>query len=348
MMGRGHRGASAAAFQATRRALIAGSAATFVSVGLAKGPAKAAEFEFKCGSADPIEHPLSIRLTQMWEAVRKESGGRVHTQFFPNSALGGTAAMFTQLRLGALQFVSQNTGTLSSVVPVSDISYLGFAFKDASEAQRVMDGPLGAYVRQEAAGKGIHVLRSIWDSGMLQISSSLRPVRTPDDLQGFKIRVLASKIADDLFKILGSSPTSITLGEIYTALQTKIVDGTVGPLVTIATARWYEVQRWISLTNHAWGGLWLCANADAWNRLPSDMQAIIERNNTKYATLERRDTQALNASLVDKLVRQGIIMNPVDQAPFRALLHSYYEYWANAFGPTAWGLLQTSVGRRFI
>ena len=105
-----------------------------------------------------------------------------------------------------------------------------------------MDGALGVYVRNEVAAKGMHTLRSIWDSGMLQILSGVRPVRVPDDLHGFKIRVLASKIQSDLFKDLGATPTAITLGEIYTALQTKVVDGTTAPLVTIETAKWYEVQ----------------------------------------------------------------------------------------------------------
>ena len=107
-----------------------------------------------------------------------------------------------------------------------------------------------------------------------------------------------------------------------------------------------EVEKYVSLTNHEWSGFWLVANGDFWKNLPPDLQNIIERNNTKYTTLERRDTKLLNVSLVDKLTRQGTGIIRVDQAPFRARLGSYYQDWASTFGPTQWGLLENALGRK--
>ena len=282
----------------------------------------------------------------MWAAIERESGGRIHTQLFPNSQLGGDTAMFTQLRSGALQFFIIPPGNLSSVVPVADISYLGFAFDSADDALRVMDGALGAYVRQEVAGKGIYAFRNMWDGGMFQIGSNSRAIRSPEDLKGFRLRVTASKITIDLFREIGASPTTLNTAEIYTGLQTKIVDGEVSPLISIKTLRWYEVNKFISTTNHNWSGYWLIANGETWKSLPTDLQEIIERNNAKYAAMERKDSKELNASLAAELAKLGLGFNSVDQAPFRQLLGSYYKTWASAFGPTAWNHLQNSVRQR--
>ena len=328
------------------RSVFVGAAAAFASVGLVRAAARPAQFPLRIAADLPLEHPISIRGKEMWAAINRESGGRIDAQFFPNSQLGGAEPMFSQLRLGAIDVLFVNPGNLAAVVPAANIGYLGFAFKDVDEGLRAMDGPLGVYVRDEIAAKGIHVLRSIWDSGMLQIISSIRPVRTPDDLRGFKIRVLASKIQSDLFKDLGATPTSITLGEIYTALQTKVIDGTTGPLVTIETAHWYEVQKYCSLTNHAWTSEWQIINGDLWRRLPPDLQAIIERNNTRFVAVERRDAKAVNIAAAEKLRGQGITINAVDQAPFRAGLRSYFSSWSETFGSKAWGLLEDSVGRK--
>jgi tripartite ATP-independent transporter DctP family solute receptor len=282
----------------------------------------------------------------MWHAIERESGGRIHTQFFPNNQLGGNAAMLSQLRLGAIQFYLASPGNLAAVVPAVDICFLGFAYKDPDEAVRTMDGPLGTFLRRETAAKGLQALRSMWDSGMNQIGSNSHPIRTPDDLRGFKVRIAESKITVDLFKTLGASPTPLGQGEVYTALQTKVIDGETSPLVTLEAERFYEVNKYISMTNHQWIGEWLIVNADAWKNLPPDLQAILERNNAKYSTLERRDTRLANASLADKLSRQGIVINAVDPAAFRSRLRSYYESWAATFGATEWDLLQSGLGRR--
>jgi TRAP-type transport system periplasmic protein len=333
------------ALHPSRRSFIVASTTAFATAGFVKSQARAAQYEFRCGSAYTLEHPSTVRMTQMWAAIERESGGRIHTQLFPNSSLGGAPAMLSQVRLGALHFVI--TGSiLSSVVPAADISFIGFAFRDNAEGFRVHDGPLGTYIRDQSAAKGMHLMRTIWDSGMRQVGSTTRAVRVPDDLRGFKIKVLG-KIAVDLFKDLGANPVEMPLGETYTGLQTKLVDGEDSPLDAIESQRFFEVNKYVSMTNHGWSGLWVIANGEMWKSLPPDLQEIIERNNTKYSLLDRRDAKVFSESIADKLRRQGItFIAPVDQAPFRQRLRSYYDYWAGAFGTTAWGLLESSLGHR--
>jgi TRAP-type transport system periplasmic protein len=330
----------------SRRSFMVRSALAFSSIGLVRAPAKAAQFEFKCASDLPVDHPSSVRLRPMWAAIERESGGRIHTQFFPNGQLGAASSLFAQVRLGALQFLLLSPGNVATVVPATDIAYVGFAYKDQDEAGRVLDALISGYLRAEAEAKGLHLFRTSWIAGMLHIGSTPRPIRAPDDLRGFKIRVQESKLTVDLFKLLGASPTPLSLVETYTSLQTKLIDGEALSLVTISSLRLFEVNKYISLTNHAWGGEVFVANGDVWKRLPADLQDIIERNHTKYATLQGRDTKLLNASLRDKLTRQGLVINDVDQTPFVARLRPYYDACAATFGPTAWGLLESSLGRR--
>jgi tripartite ATP-independent transporter DctP family solute receptor len=325
-----------------RRFLVATGAAAEV---LPRVPVRAAQFEFRCGHQFAREHPINVRLTQMWESIAAESGGRMHATIFPNSQLGSDSSMFSQLRLGALTMQGLSAGTLASLAPSADIGFLGFAFKSSEEGLRAMTGPLGAYIRDEAARKGVRVLATIWDSGMIQMSSSTHPIRTPRDLTNMKIRVAESPILSGLFKTLGANAVPLPQGELYTALQTRTVDGEAGTLLTMETTRVTEVQRYISLTNHAWSGLWIGVNGEAWNALPTDLQAVVERNNTRYAKLEWRDIALLNGSLADKMARRGLIVNAVDQQPFRALLRPYYEYWSAAFGAAEWKLLESSLGR---
>jgi TRAP-type transport system periplasmic protein len=328
-----------------RREIIA-AAVALAAPAIVPAPARAAEFEFKCASSQPISHPITVRLTQMWKAIESESGGRIRTQFFPNSQLGGDAAMLAQTRLGAVNFMAIFWGNLAPVVPAADIGALGFAYRDVDEAVRVMEGPLGEYVRSETLAKGLFPLHGCWDAGMYQIGSNGREIRKPDDLRGFKVRTPEGRITVDLFKLLGASPTPLSLSELYTGLQSKVVEGEALGLATIETGRYYEVNKSISLTNHAWAGVWIVANNETWNRLPPDLRSLVERNNKKYAQLEVRDSKVFASSLVDKLGRRDVKMLPIDQAPFRAPLKPYYTELADAFGTRAWGLLESSLGRK--
>ena len=224
-----------------------------------------------------------------------------------------------------------------------DMCFLGFAVKDEDDAARVLGGPLGAYMAQEATAKGLHVLRTFWSDGMFQVGSTPHPIRKVDDLNGFKIRVTESPIQVSLFSALGANPIPVGINELYTALKTKLVDGESASMDAIVANHFYEVNKYVSLTNHAWSGQIVVANGDRWNSLPADIQEIIERNNRRYGTIEAAD---IKADFTTRLVKLGMIMNPVDQAPFRAHLNGYYRQWAATFGNTAWGQLEAAVGHR--
>ena len=232
-------------------------------------------------------------------------------------------------------------------MPVAAIQGIGFAFKDSADAFRALDGPLGDYVRKEIAAKGLYVHSKMWENGMRQITSSTKPMRTAGDLSGFRIRTPAGALWVDLFKSFGASPTPINFNETYTALQTKIVDGEENPYAIIDSAHLYEVQRYLTVTNHMWSAYHLLGNADAWRALPPGVQHIVDRNLTKYALQQRVATAERNASLADQLARRGMQISAADTGSFRAKLQAsgFYGRWKATFGQTAWDLLEAHAGK---
>jgi TRAP-type transport system periplasmic protein len=328
-----------------RRRFIVGAASTFASIGVLRGRARAAQWEYKAGHDLPASFPLHIRMVEMWDAVNRETGGRLHVTVFPNSQLGGQSAMLSQLRSGAIQFLNTLNGVYSEVVPVAGIDAVGFAFKSEKDAEKTLDGPLGAYIRNEFKSKGMYAFEKQWALGLRQLSSYSKPIRSASDFAGFKMRTPPSRIAVDLFTTLGASPTPISAAEIYTSLQTHIVDGLDFPIGAIELFKLYEVQRYVTLTNHMWSGYWLTANLDVWNGLPADVRAIVERNAAKAALAERADNTAQTAQLSAKLQQRGMKFSDADTASMRARLGPYYARWKQNFGSTAWSLLETSVGK---
>jgi tripartite ATP-independent transporter DctP family solute receptor len=307
--------------------------------------ARAAQFSYKFGSDNSSDNPLNVRMREMWAAVKTETGGKLDVAVYPNNELGGASSMQTQLRTGALQFLGQDGVILSSVVPKASISGVGFAFENSQEAWRAMDGDLGTFVRTEIEGAGIHAFPRPWENGMRQVTSGTKPVQTVDDIQGFKIRTPSGKLWVDLFASLGAAPTAMNFNEVYTSLQTKIIDGQENPLAVIELSRLYEVQKTLSLTNHMWSCHWLVANRDAWDALPKDVQGVVNRNVDKYVQLQRGDLQKMNASLLSKLEQQGLKVNKVERAPFRAKLSDFYKRWKVTFGDQGWAALEKYSGK---
>jgi tripartite ATP-independent transporter DctP family solute receptor len=262
-----------------------------------------------------------------------------------SSAATRDAAMLAQLRSGALQFQALPGGVLSPVVPLAAIEGVAFAFPDEATAFRAFDGDLGAYVRDEIASKGIYAFPKVWGNGFRQITSGTKAIRVPDDLAGFKIRTPPSALSIDLFKTLGAAPTPLVVTEVYTGLQTHIVDGEENPYVIIQNFRLYEVQKYLSVTNHSWSGFWLIGNQDAVNALPADVRDVVERNMAKYALLQRADNAKVNLALTESLRKGGLAFNDTDPRLFQARCGPHYARWKATFGPKAWALLE-QYGRK--
>ena len=332
----------------TRRTVLRGAAAAAaLAIPVRSAFAQKAEFTYKYANNLPLTHPMNQRAKEMTDAIRAETKGRVDIQVFPNNQLGSDTDVLSQLRSGGVEFFTLSGLILSTLVPAASISGMGFAFNDYPSVWKAMDGELGAYIRGQIAKANIVAMDKIWDNGFRQITSSTKPIAAPADLKGFKIRVPVSPLWTSMFKALDAAPASINFAEVYSALQTKIVDGQENPLAIISTAKLFEVQKYCSLTNHMWDGFWFLANRRAWDKLPPDLQAIVAKHINAAAVKERADVAELNAGLQKDLATKGLAFNQPSSAAFRDQLRKagFYSEWKGKYGDEAWAILERSVGK---
>lgn len=331
-----------------RRSLLMGAAALGLAAPFIRPrPARAAEFTMKLANNQPMSHPTNVRAAEAVAKIMEESDGRVDIQVFPSNQLGADTDVLGQLRSGGVEFFLLSPLILSTLIPNAAISGIGFAFPDYDAVWSAMDGELGAYARAQIEAGGLVVQDRIWDNGFRQTTSSRGPIVTPADFEGMKIRVPVSPLWTSMFTAFGAAPASINFAEVYSALQTGIVDGQENPLAIISTSKLAEVQTHCSMTNHMWDGFWMLGNRRAWGALPEDLQQVVSRNFNDAGMAQRQDVMALNRSLRGELEAEGMAFNDVDPIPFEQKLREagFYAEWKGKFGDEAWAILERSVGR---
>ena len=333
----------------TRRNLIAGaSALALPALSVGNAFAQKAEFTLKYGNNLPISHPMNTRAAEMAAKINAESKGRIAFEVYPNNQLGNDTDMLSQVRSGALDYFTLSPLILGTLVSAAQISGVGFAFKDYGQVWSAMDGDLGAHVRKQIAGTGsLFAFENIWDNGYRQITTSTKPVVVPEDLKGMKIRIPPSPFWVSMFKAFETSPATINFAEVYSSLQTKVVDAQENPLAIIATAKLNEVQKYCSITNHMWDGFWFLGNKKSFDRLPADLQEIVTRNVNAAGLKQRDDVKQLNDNLQTELKAKGLIFNATNAELFRAKLRAagFYADWHKKFGDEPWALLEKYTGK---
>jgi TRAP-type transport system periplasmic protein len=334
----------------SRRTLMTrGSAAAAAGISTASilhWPADAAEFTYKLGSSSPMEHPAMAHSADAAKKIKEQSNGRLDISIYPNSVLGGDTAMIAQVISGALQMYILPIDLLAPRNPVCGIPGVGFAFPNYDTVWAAMDGDLGNLLRGAAEQIGLHCLDKGYDHGYRQITTRTKPIVTPDDLHGFKIRLPVAPYLISLFRHLGASPTAINFNEVYSALQTGVVDGQENPLVLIDTAKLYEVEKYCSITNHVWAGFHVSFSIPAWQKLPPDLQTLAQSIFSEAALAERADFVKMTQSEQANLTGKGLTFNTVDTKPFRDELakNGFYPEMKKASGDQAWALLEKYVG----
>lgn len=335
--------------QVTRRTVLRTLSAVPAAAALFSIPrfAHAAEFAYKYGNNLPVTHPLNIRAQEAADRIREQTGGRVDIKIFPNNQLGGDTDMLAQVRSGGIEFFTPSALVIATLVPVAAINAVGFAFSDYQQVWRAMDGKVGAHVREAIAKMRLHAFENMWDNGFRQTTSSKAPIDSVAQMDGLKIRVPVSPLSISMFKGLGAAPASLQFSEVYSSLQTKVVDAQENPLPIIQVAKLYEVQKYCSLTNHIWDGYWMICNGRAWQRLPDDLKDIVSAEINAAGLRQREDIKALNESVVADLEAKGLIINRPEPDSFRAKLREsgFYQEWKGRFGDDAWALLEESVGK---
>lgn len=330
----------------SRRKLLTGAAGV-TTAAIMHWPAGAAEFSWKYGSVLPITHPMNARIAEAAPKIKEATNGRFEYTVYPSSALGGDTAMIAQTISGALQMYSLSGDILAPRNPAGGIMGVGFAFPGYGKNWEAMDGELGLWYRGMAEKQGLFALERAFDHGFRNITSRNKPINTPDDLHGMKIRLPVAPTLIGLFKALGASPTPLNLGEVYSALQTGVVDGQENPLQLIDESKFYEVQKYVSMTGHVWTGLHCSFNLGLWKKLPSDIQDTIGHHMTDAAMLERADWIRNNETVTKTLQEHGMVFNTPDVQPFRDLArkNGFYDEMKKRMGDEPWALLEKYAGK---
>jgi len=333
--------------QNTRRTILKASAAFgLVGLSIKSGHAQSGTFNYKVSTNVQTTHPIYLRLVEATDKIKAESDGKMIIRVFPNGQLGSDTDILSQVRSGGVELVLSPGVVLANLVPMASLNSVGFAFPDYPAVWKAMDGSMGKFMRNAIMQANLTVFDRIWDNGFRQITSN-KPIAVPADLVDLKIRVPVSPLLISLFRTLKASPTPINFNELYSALQTKVVDAQENPLPIITSAKVYEVQKNCSLTSHVWDGYWVLANKRAFEALPAALKDIVTKNFDASALNQRADSERLAVSLQADLAAKGMTFNKPAIAPFRSALQEgkFYSEWKTKFGDEAWAQLEAATGK---
>jgi len=322
----------------------AGAALAAPQLLFARAPAQFTARQFH---NQPEESTLHRALLALWSAVERETRGALRVEVLANNGgvAGSDPAVLKMLVAGEVEFFTLFGAILGAAVPVAEMQALPYIFRDHRTALRATDGAFGDFLRREMLAHGIYGFpHGAFENGFRAISNSARPIVRPQDVIGLRIRIPRSTVFAQLFRALGAEPWIVDFGELYGALQRKEVDGQDNPVEVTVVNRFYEVQRHLALTAHMWSCFNQLGNLAFWQRLPAEVQRVVERNLRKVVDRQRREQDGKNNGLVSVLAAKGMQVTRPEQAAFRKQLAPEYAKWRKQFGETAWRALEASVG----
>ena len=250
------------------------------------------------------------------DLLKAKTNGALDLKLFPDSTLGNAQAAITGTRGGTIDIAVSGSANFSGMVPLLNMFDIPFMFKDSAHAYRVLDGKVGQEMLDKLDAVGLKGL-AFWDNGWRQISNSKGPVRTPADVKGLKIRTTGSPVHIEAFKLLGANPVPMPIGELYTALEMKTVDAQEHPIGIFWSAKFYEVQKHLSMSYHAYSALIVAMNKAKFDALPPAQQKAIVEAAREAGQYQRQLNNDAIKSTVENLKKAGIqVVEKIDPQPF--------------------------------
>lgn len=314
-------------FQISRRSLLgAGAALLAAPAVLTLTRRAAAQTALTLGHGAAPGNPRSVAAEKFAALVAEKTAGRITINVAGTETLGSDSAMLTSLRTGALDLTANSQGPVSGLVPEIAALGLPFLFESAAKAAAVLDGPVGTALAARFEAVGVVPL-GYWNNGIRHLTNSKRPVKTPADVEGLKIRTPADPMTIDIFQALGASTEQIAFGELYVALQQGVVDGQENPLVNIRSSKLYEVNAHISLTAHKWESTPFLMSQIALARIGGDLDAVKEAareaGQLQRELSETATAEALAAFKADPALQ----ITEVDRDAFVSATKTVAETW---------------------
>jgi tripartite ATP-independent transporter DctP family solute receptor len=283
-------------------------------------------------SSDGAADPYAVGARAFKEAVEANSKGRIEVRLFPNRQLGDEKPMVEGMRLGTVDAGVITNAVVAQIEPAFQLNDLPFLYADEAQAQRVLDGPVGQKLGAKLESKGIKVL-GYMEGGFRNMINNVRPVGKPDDVKGVKYRVMQNPVFIAMFSSLGGNAVPMAWGETFTAVQQGTIDGLEIPLAVIEQNKYFEVAKYLSLTNHTYSANLLLISKRFFDRLPADLQkAVVDAS--VAATAKQREVSGANSKeIVAKLEKAGMTVNRVpDMTPFRGAVTSVYDQFKPTIG----------------
>ncbi|MDO9402779.1 MAG: TRAP transporter substrate-binding protein [Polaromonas sp.] len=325
----------------TLAAALALSAVTFVSAQDIK------ERTIKIATQNPKGHPIVLGMEKFAELVTAKSGGKIKANLFPGGVLGGDAQNVSALQGGTLEMVIMNAGILASQAKEFAVFDFPFMFGSAQEADAVVDGPFGKAMLARLDAKSIHGL-TYFELGFRNITNGRRPINKVEDIAGLKLRVIPNAINIDWVTALGANPTPLAFPEVYAAMEQRAIDGHENPFSVIEANKFYEVQKYLAVTNHQYNPQVVIASKKLWDSLSADEKKIFSDAATEATAYQRKVSRELSGTSLANLKKNGMQVtefNATEMAKFREKMKPVIEKHTAIVGPEVVGELQAELAK---
>ena len=285
----------------------------------------------KLGYGSPTSNPRHLIAEKFAAYVAEESDGKVQVDLYPAEMIGTDRQMAEMITMGTLDMSINAHGVVATYEPKMAAIELPFLFSSPDKIGKVLDGPLGEEIAKDLPSKGMRIL-AYWENGLRQITNSQRAIESPSDLNGLKLRTPENKMTLSIFKSLGASPAPLAFSELYMALSQGVFDGQENPVVNIHSAKFDEVQDYISITNHKYESCPFIVSEQVWKKLPADVQVILKEGAVKFAQEHRDLVQANEAELLADLESKGMKISRPDLKAFQDATSVVYKEYESILG----------------
>ncbi|MDR3495613.1 MAG: TRAP transporter substrate-binding protein [Ancalomicrobiaceae bacterium] len=302
------------------RKLVLGAVTGALSLGLAQ---VAQAREFRAADVQPPDYPTVKAMLYMSDEIAKATNGKYTIKVYPSSQLGSEKDTIEQIKLGAIEFLRVNSGTLNTICPAMNIPVLPFVFRDVDHLHKVLDGPIGDALLADCDAHGMVGL-AFYDSGARSFYTT-KPVRSLADLKGMKIRVQQSDLWVAMVKLLGANATPMPYGEVFTGLKTGLIDGAENNWPSYQTTHSYEVAKYYTLDEHSMAPEVLLMSKKAFDSLTPDEQKIFRKAAKDSVPFMRKLWSDLEAQSKEIVTKAGAEVITVDKAPFQAAMKPLYD-----------------------
>lgn len=272
----------------------------------------------------PADYPVSIGMEQFLAEVAEKTDGRIKGKIYHGGVLGKQSDAIEQVRLGAIDFGEFSLGPMGPIVPESNVVSLPFIFKSIPQMYKLMDGEVGAAIGKGMEAKGL-VAVGWYDAGARSFYNSIRPVNTPDDVKGLKVRVMNNDLFVGMIESMGGNATPMAFAEVYQSLKTGVVDGAENNPPSYESTNHYQVAKYYSLSEHLIIPECLCISKKTWDTWSAEDQAIVKAAGKASADTQRKLWQAREMKSMETVKAGGTTVNTIaDKAPFQTAMKPVY------------------------